>query len=159
MTIAHTVQLSLDQSQTPYELVWHSHTHSSLHTAHRAEIPPAALAKAVLLEDDLEHNHFMMAVVPASHRVELAELARQAGRRVHLASEEDAAGLFTDCETGAIPALGAAYGVETIIDDSLLAQQDIYFEAGDHELLVHMNTQDFNRLLSDCAHGQFSRAN
>jgi len=158
MSIAHTVQLSLDQSQTPYELVWHAHTHSSLHTAHKAEIPPGALAKAVLLEDDLEHSHFMIAVVPASRRVELADLARQAGRRVHLASEEDASGLFADCEAGAIPALGAAYGIETIVDDSLLAQQDIYFEAGDHELLVHMNAQDFSRLLSDCAHGQFSRS-
>ena len=158
MTLAHTVELSLAQSDTPYELVRHSHTRSSLQTAHRAEIPPAALAKAVLLEDDLEHNHFMMAVVPASHRVELAELARQAGRRVHLASEEDAAGLFGDCEAGAIPALGAAYGIETIVDDSLLAQPEVYFEAGDHELLVHVKAQDFGRLLSDCAHGNFSRA-
>ena len=158
MTIAHTVQLSLAQSQTPYELVRHSHSSSSLHTAHKAAIPPAALAKAVLLEDDLEHNHFMMAVVPASRRVELTELARQAGRRVHLASEEDAAGLFSDCEAGAIPALGAAYGIETIVDESLLEQQDVYFEAGDHELLVHLKAQDFGSLLSDCAHGHFSRA-
>lgn len=158
MTIAHTVELSLAQSHTPYELVAHPHTRSSLHTAHKADIPPVALAKAVLLEDDLEHSHFMMAVVPASRRIELAELARQAGRRVHLASEEDAAGLFADCEPGAIPALGAAYGIETIVDDSVLAQPDVYFEAGDHELLVRLKAQDFGRLLANCAHGHFSRA-
>ena len=158
MTIAHTVRNYLEQQRVPFEVVTHSHTGSSLRTADQAEISPGRLAKAVLLEDDLEHSHYLMAVVPATHRVQLGELSRRAGRPVHLATEEDAVGLFADCEAGAIPPLGPAYGVETIWEDSLMEQPDLYFEAGDHEHLVHLNSADFARLLPDCPHGPISRA-
>lgn len=157
MSIAHTVQTWLAQHQTPFEVLSHHHTASSLRTACEANIRPGCLAKAVLLEDDLQHDHFMMAVVPATHRVELARVSEQAGRQMRLATEADAARLFPDCEAGAIPPLGPAYGVETILDDSLLEQQELYFEAGDHEHLVHLKAGDLFRLLPDCTHGQFSR--
>jgi Ala-tRNA(Pro) deacylase len=157
MPIAHTVQKYLEQRAVPFEVVTHRHTVSSLRTADKAEIAPSSLAKAVLLEDDLEHQHFLMAVVPATRHIDLAELAIRAGRRVHLATEEDAAGLFADCEAGAIPPLGPAYGVETIWEDSLMEQPELYFEAGDHERLVRMKAKDFLRLLPDCTHGEFSR--
>ena len=157
MSIAHTIQIYLAQHQVPFAVVSHRHTVSSLRTANEAHIQPGCLAKAVLLEDDLAHSHFVMAVVPATHRVELDKLAQQAGRQMHLATEEDAAGLFADCETGAIPPLGPAYGVETILDESLMEKPELYFEAGDHEHLVHLETRDLFQLLSGCAHGQFSR--
>lgn len=157
MPIAHTVQMYLSQHQTPFDLVSHRHTVSSLRTANVAHIEARCLAKAVMLEDDLKHSHFIMAVVPANRQVDLAKLARQAGCSIHLASEEDAAGLFADCDAGAIPPLGPAYGVETLWDDSLMQQPELYFEAGDHEHLVQLKAADLGSLLQDCAHGEFSR--
>lgn len=157
MPIAYTVQKYLEQQQVPFEVVTHPHSVSSLRTADQAHVQPSALAKAVLVEDDLDHSRFLMAVVPASHRVQLDKLALRAGRPVHLATEEDAAGLFADCEAGAIPPLGPAYGVDTIWEDSLMEQPELYFEAGDHEHLVRLKAKDFIRLLPDSPHGQFSR--
>ena len=157
MTMAHTLRNFLEQQQVPYELVSHRHTATSLRSAGTAHVDPTRLAKAVLLEQDLEHSHFVVAVVPASHRLQLGEAGRQLGRKVHLATEEDAATLFEDCETGAIPALGPAYGLDTIVEDSLLAQSQVYFEAGDHEHLVRMTTQDFLRALGDCPQGHFAK--
>jgi len=156
MSIAHTVLRYLEQRQVPFEVVKHPHTVSSLRTADKADIQASRLAKAVLLEDDLEHNHYMVAVVPATHRIALGDVSRRAGRPMHLATEEDAAGLFADCEAGAIPPLGTAYGVETIWEDSLMEQPVLYFEAGDHESLVRVKAKDFIQLLPDSAHGQFS---
>ena len=156
MPIAQTIQRYLAQHQVPFELVAHRHTGSSLDSASEAHIQPDRLAKAVLLADDLERRHFIMAVVPASHRVELDRLSQQAGRRMHLATEKDAAGLFVDCEAGAIPPIGPAYGVETILDDSLMEQPELYFEAGDHQHLVRLKTPNLVKLLAPCAHGQFS---
>jgi len=158
MSVALTVQKYLDQQQVPFEVVTHLHTGSSLRTADQAHIPAQRLAKAVLLEDNLVENRYLMAIVPATHRVQLSELSRQAGRPVHLATEEEAAWLFGDCEAGAIPPLGPAYGLETIWEDSLMEQPDLYFEAGDHEHLVHLRSEDFARLLPGCAHGMISRA-
>ena len=156
MSIAHTVLSYLEQRQVPFEVVKHAHTVSSLRTADKADIQASRLAKAELLEDDLEHNHYLLAVVPATHRVEVETVSRRVGRPMHLATEEDAAGLFADCEAGAIPPLGAAYGVETVWEDSLMEQPVLYFEAGDHESLVRVRAKDFIQLLPDSRHGQFS---
>lgn len=157
MSIAHTVRMFLDDQHVSYEVVPHKHTATSLRTAETAHIEANRLAKAVLLEDDLDHSHYLMAVLPANHRLQLPEVAIAVGRPVHFATEEDAAGLFEDCETGAIPAVGTAYGLETVVEDRVLEQPDLYFEAGDHEHLVHMKTQDFVKLFAECPRGHFSQ--
>lgn len=157
MSIPLTVRSYLAENQIRFDLIEHRHSSSSLNTAGEAQILPARLAKAVLLEDEREPHRFLMAVVPATHRVEMARLSRQVGRPVHLATERDAAALFTDCEAGAIPAIGPAYGVQTIVDDSLMEQPDLYFEAGDHEHLVHLDTKELFWLLGECEHGEFSQ--
>ena len=157
MPIAQTVKSYLVENQVAYDVIAHRHSASSLGSAGEAHILPGRLAKAVLLEDEFEPERFYMAVVPASNRVEMARLSRQIGRPVHLATEQDAAGVFPDCEPGAIPAIGPAYGLETVLDDSLMEQADLYFEAGDHEHLVHLETRELFWLLGDCVHGEFSR--
>jgi hypothetical protein len=43
-------------------------------------------------------------------------------------------------ELGAVPQIGKAYGMETIRDDSLMAQPEVYFEGDDHETLVRVKT-------------------
>ncbi|MDH4189363.1 MAG: YbaK/EbsC family protein [Betaproteobacteria bacterium] len=156
MSIAPSVQKYLDAQGIAFEVLTHAHTASSLRSADRSAIDPGCLAKAVLFGADLESRRLLMAVVPATHRVALAEFAGRAKCSVHLATEDDAARAFGDCERGAIPPLGPAYGVETIWDDRLMAQPDLYFEAGDHEHLVHVTAQDFLRLLPGCTHGQIS---
>jgi Ala-tRNA(Pro) deacylase len=156
MSIAHTVRMFLEEQRIPYDLVAHKSTATSLRSAEQAHIEADRLAKAVLLEDDLEHAHYLLAVLPANRRLQLPELALAAGRRVHLASEEDAAGLFEDCTVGAIPPIGAAYGIETLVDDNVLGMPDVYFEAGDHEHLVHIRAQNFAKLFAESARGRFS---
>jgi Ala-tRNA(Pro) deacylase len=158
MTIAHTLKNYLDGKQASYELIAHRHTANSLRSAGAAHVDPSRVAKAVLLEQDLEQSRYVVAVLPASSRLQLGDAGRSLGRKVHLATENDAAMLFADCETGAIPALGPAYGIDTIVEDSLLAAPQVYFEAGDHEHLVRMATQDFVRVLGDCPHGHFAKA-
>ena len=64
--------------------------------------------------------------------------------------------MFTDCEPGAIPSIGSAYGVNTVIDEMLGQQTDIYFEAGDHRELVHVNGVQFAAIGAHAKHGCFS---
>ena len=72
------------------------------------------------------------------------------------ATEEEIATLFKDCEPGAVPPLGPAYGVETLLDEALASLDEVYFEAGDHEQLVHVNGEGFRNLLRGVRHGYFS---
>jgi Ala-tRNA(Pro) deacylase len=153
MGIAMKLSDYLKASDVPYEVVKHSHSGNSMQTARASNVPARCVAKAVVLEDKV---HAVMAVLPASRRLELRELRASDGPDLHLATEADLKGLFVDCAPGAVPPLGAVYGIETIWDDSLKEQPEIYFEAGDHETLVHMKTRDFIGLMKGARHMAFS---
>jgi Ala-tRNA(Pro) deacylase len=151
--IARRLRWYLDQSGLPYEVLPHPHSHSSLDTAREAHVRPEKVVKPVLLEDE---RGYVMAVVPASFRLDLRTLREQTHRDLELASEAEIEALFADCERGAMPALGGPYRIPTVYEDSLSALPDVYFEAGDHEELVHMRASDFLRLLEGSLHGHFS---
>ena len=46
-----------------------------------------------------------------------------------MASEEQIETLFHDCEPGAVPAIGAAYGLKVIVDDSLASEPEVHLRA------------------------------
>jgi len=154
MTIAARLKWYLDANGVEYDVLPHPHTASSHETARAAHVPEDQLAKSVVLEDD---QGYLIAVVPASRRVALGELRDQLNRSVELASEGELRELFEDCELGAIPPVGAAYGIPSVVDDALLDAAEIYFEAGDHEDLVHMRGEEFLGLIAGSRHGRFSR--
>lgn len=154
MTISLTLLEYLEWNRVDYDIVEHGRSSSSLETAESAHVPPGQVAKCVLLEDETD---YLMAVLPANRRIELSKLQHQLNRELDLATEDEAADLFFDCDIGAIPALGQAFGYEVIVDDSLNNCQDVYFEAGDHRDLVHMRGKDFLSLMDNAQHGHFSQ--
>lgn len=156
MAIANRVKWYLDAHHIQYELVHHQHSSTSLESARAAHVPSGRVAKCVLLEDE---RGYIMAIVPASCRLDLPEIRRQLGRLLTLASEAELADIFSGCETGAVPPIGAAYNIPTAIDDVLLRLPDVYFEAGDHEELVHVSREAFAGLLPRSSHGRYSRPN
>ena len=140
MSIAHRLRWYLNHSDVDYHLIHHKPTQSSRDSAKAAELPPSALAKSVLLEDE---RGYLVAVLPASRRVSFDKLEQKLHRRLELAGEDELTQLFDDCDTGAVPPVGRAYRLETILDEALLRSRDIYFEAGDHESLVRMSATEF----------------
>lgn len=139
-----------------YELCSHAHSHSSAETARTAHVPRHKLAKSVILEDE---QGCVMAVVPADAQVDVESLAHLLGRdSLHLSNEERISELFTDCALGAVPAIGMAWGMETVVDDALEENPEVFFEAGDHEMLLRMSLDQFRQLMRDARHGEFCRA-
>jgi Ala-tRNA(Pro) deacylase len=155
MTIALTLQQYLDDQDVPYDVMAHQRTLTARQTARVSEVPAACLAKAVVLRDG---RGYVMAVLPASCRLDQAQLGRLLDRPVELAEEDEAQALFKDCEYGAIPALGQAYGMETVLDERLERVPEIWFEAGDHEHLVHLAGKRFQGLMAGTRHGSFAHA-
>ncbi|MGD2075608.1 MAG: YbaK/EbsC family protein [Gammaproteobacteria bacterium] len=154
MTIATRVVNYLVEQDADYDVLAHPHSASSLETAQAAHVPGDMIAKSVVLEDD---GGYLLAVLPASCRVDLAQLHRQTRRKLGLATEQELEALFKDCEAGAVPPFGSIYQLETIVDDALAEQSDIYFEAGDHEQLIHVSAETFEALMGEAQHTEFSR--
>jgi len=153
MAIALTLQEFLDWEDVNYTVVQHPFTLSSLSTAEAAHIPADHLAKTVVLVDDYG---FVMVVVPANQHIDLTRLQKIYNRNFTLANEAEITDLFYDCEQGAIPALGEAYGFEVLVDDTLLRENDtIYVEGGDHCALIELKSQDFKQLMAHAECGAF----
>ncbi|HEX2012311.1 MAG TPA: YbaK/EbsC family protein [Roseateles sp.] len=155
MSIPTRLRSYLDQQGARYEISAHDYSRSSAETARSAHVAPHQLAKSVILEDD---KGCVMAVVPADKDVIVDEVADMLGRReLRLAKEDRIATLFDDCERGAIPPVGMAWGLETIVDDELEDNESVYMEGGDHKRLLMMSRAQFQALMGPAQHGRFCR--
>ena len=153
MTTASKLTQYLTSHGASYDELPHALTMSSLRTAEACHVSADCLAKAVVLQDD---GGYLLAVLPASHHLRFQALEKQRHQPVRMVTEDEIGRLFPDCAPGAVPPIGAAYGLDTIVDDSIAERPDIYFEGGDHETLVHMSGPAFRALMADAQHGCFS---
>lgn len=149
MTIASRLQHHLDSTGLPYGTVDHPYAATASECAQAAHVPGDHLAKSVLIHREAGP---MLAVVPSNHQVDLRALQALLHNPLGLAAEEDMDAVFDDCAHGAAPCVGAAYGLPTIIDNSLSGLDTVWFEAGDHKTLVKMKGSDFDRLMRDASH-------
>ena len=153
MSIPSRLSSYLDQRGARYDICAHEISRSSAQTARCAHIPSHQLAKPVIVEDDAG---CVMVVLPADRNVRLGPLSRMLDRKhLRLAERSRVEALFTDCAHGAVPALGMAWGIETIVDDELEANEVVYMEGGDHECLLRMSHDQFHALMRAERHGNF----
>ena len=156
MSIPRSVDQYLTRSRVPYDVIAHARTSNSSQSAQAAHVPGHQLAKGVMLRDD---TGYLLAILPATRRVDFDALDALLGRKLRLAREDELRAMFQDCEQGAIPPVSRAYGIEAVMDDDLLEAEDVYFEAGDHRVLVHVTCLDFLQLMGDTPLLSISRGN
>ncbi len=148
MSMAMTLKEYLNCLHFGYDTIRHPHADSALQVANAVHISGKSVAKPLLFGD--EHS-YVLVVIPASHRIDNGKLNQQTGRRLSMVSEEELESAFIDCDKGAIPATGEAYGIDTLVEDGLLVQDDVYFESGDYELMVHMRGDQYRELMKEAA--------
>lgn len=153
MATAMRLEQYLQENGASYDEMAHQPTMSSLRSAEACHVSGDCLAKGVVLRDSGE---YVLAVLPASHHLDMSEVERRLNRRLDLASEDEIEELFPDCDRGAMPPIGAAYGLRTIVDDAIAEKPEVYFEGGDHETLVRMDGATFASLMRDASHGRIS---
>ena len=152
MTIPAKVAAFLTDKGISYELVSHPKTYSSSETASAAHLPEDHIAKGVVLKDA---QGYLLVVIPASDWINLNHVRNELNRDLHLAPEEEMEQLFPDCEPGAVPPMGEAYGIEAILDEALTSLVKVYLEAGDHKQLICVTNEQFNSLMKGVRHGHF----
>jgi len=134
-------------------MVKHMHSATAIESAHSAHVPGHQVAKAVVLEDS---NGYVVSVLPSTNRLDMEWVNESLGRKLSIAPEHELRALFKDCETGAVPALSNAYGLDVIWDEQLTNASEIYIEAGDHENLIHLRGDAFCKLVEDLPHNIIS---
>jgi Ala-tRNA(Pro) deacylase len=136
----------LHEQHTPYETIHHARALTAQETAASAHIRGRLLAKTVMVNID---GRLAMVVLPAARRVHFGRLRDATGAHdAGLASESEFRDLFPDCEVGAMPPFGNLYGIEVYVDESLVTDDEIAFNAGTHTEVMRMPYREFERLVA-----------
>jgi Uncharacterized conserved protein len=137
----------LTEKQLWYQHDKHAQAFTALEVAGADHVPPRCFAKVVVVHYEAG---YAMAVLPADQQADLDELRAAFGSRVlRLATENELARLFPDCELGAMPPLGngVLYELPVWVDGLLVAEEMVCFNAGTHRDVVRMNTDDWESLV------------
>ena len=138
-----TVQSYLDELGIPYRMSHHPTAYTAQDLASAEHVPGRQVVKAVVVKAD---GRFVMCALPASHRVDLTALREQLqADDVRLVDERKLSELFPDCELGAEPPIGRIYNIPTLMDESLVADARVTFQAGTHSDAVTMSLADYRR--------------
>ena len=154
MSIALSVEHYLSEHHIPYDVMLHQLAPHAMATAQAAHIPGDDLVKAVVCR---ESDGYVLALMPSTHRLDLESLSRVTGQAIEIAEEDEMADLFGDCDVGAVPATGEAYGLRVVWDDELAHRSHLYFEGGDHRTLVGLDREDFVEMMGYAPHAPISR--
>jgi len=146
MSIPTRISDYLDSHHISYQLYRHPPAFTAQGTAQAQHISGKKLAKVVMVVS--ENKKMIMAVVPASHRVDLNRLGKLLKTQwIRLATEEEFKDYFPECEVGAMPPLGNLYQLDVWVDQKLGSLSDISFNAGTHAEIIQMAFSDFECLV------------
>ncbi len=133
----------LSERRIPFERIVHPPAFTAQKRAHFLHVPGRLVAKSVLLGGA---GHYLLAILPATHHVDLRALGNRLGLSMQLASLDQVHELFRDCEWGVVPAFGTPYGVKTVLDDSLHAGDTLVCEGQTLSESIRLSRSDFEAL-------------
>jgi Ala-tRNA(Pro) deacylase len=134
----------LSSSQVDYEIHEHARTQTARQTARAEGVDPRTFAKVVgvRIVDDRD----ALIVIDAPDQVDLVKARKVLGHEtVRLLTESELAALAPDCEVGAIPAVGALFGLPTYADYAIGDDPEISFNAGTHGCAVRVDREGWER--------------
>lgn len=144
-TVEAVVYISdyLIEEHIDFEWLPHAPAYTARRRAHYLGVPSRDVAKCVLLSGP---HGYVLAVLPATHRVDTQLLAEQLGGSIRLANVGEIAKVFLDCAWGVVPAFGGRYGITTLLDDAVDAEASIVLETHTQFESVRLRCRDFERL-------------
>lgn len=133
-----------DRERVAYTVDEHPEAGTAIALAVTEHVPGHQVIKPVVAEAD---GVMVMCALPADRRVDMSALRNALGARaVRLVSEPELADVCLDCDLGAEAPVGRLYGMDTFMDESLLDQEVVVFQAGTHRTAVRVGRSDFQRL-------------
>lgn len=133
----------LDKHAIHFEPLAHPPAYHAQQRAKVLHVTGRKVAKGVLL---VLRGGPLLAIVPATHQVDTACLEREFLSPVRLATDEEVARTFTDCEWGVVSPFGALYKLPVVLDTSFTAEDMLVFTGNTHVEAVRLRCGDYERL-------------
>lgn len=139
------IQQYLHRHRVDYCVRHHPLAFTAQDVAATEHLSGALMAKVVMVMAD---ERLAMLVLPASRRVDEQRAAEVLGAdQVRLASEDEFASAFQDCNVGAMPPFGNLYGIPVCVDSALTEDETITFQAGTHTCTISIKYADYESLV------------
>jgi Ala-tRNA(Pro) deacylase len=129
--------------QVAFEPMPHPLAFTANKLAKYLRISGSHVAKAVLLYGS---EGFLLAILPATHRIDEKQLGAALDSSIRLATEQEIAWVFRDCEWGVVPPFGVLYGLRTVLEDSISPEATMVFETQTRVEAIRMKCLDYERL-------------
>ena len=135
----------LNEKRIEHEVVEHDERFTAVGEARASGIGPEDAAKDVVLR---RGNAYVLAVIPASERLDLRKAADLLGDEgeLRLATEEEIAADFSQFEVGALPPFGPLLDIAQIVDRRLLDIEQVLCSGGDHCHSLKVDPNEMVRL-------------
>lgn len=138
------VKKYLKSHDIAFEVIRHAEAFTAAEIAASQHIPGKQMLKPVIVKGD---HGYAMCVLTATQHLDFDLLETSMGKEHWvLATEEEVAELFPECETGAEPPFGEWHNLPVFADRLIEQDADIYFNAGTHTETMKLKREDWEEL-------------
>jgi Ala-tRNA(Pro) deacylase len=145
------IQKTLEENNAHYEIMSHKPVRTSQEAADARGTKLEQGVKALLLKTK---RGFIIALTASNTKIDLKKLTNILKSDMRLATAQEVL-QETDCEIGAVPPFGFKK-IDTYMDNSVLKNEDVAFNAGLHDRSIKMKKDDLVRIVEPKM-GDFSR--
>jgi Ala-tRNA(Pro) deacylase len=136
----------LQERNVKFDVIPHRETHDAQRMAEAVHVCGREVAKTVLLRANGGYT-YILAVLPADKHIDFAKASKiLGGTKLALAARSDVVAHCPECEPGALPPFGTQYNMQTIVDQSLVEDEEIVFEGCSHCESIRMKFDDYRRI-------------
>ncbi len=144
--IPEPIQNYLQQQHVPFLRHWHPRAVTAQELAQALHVTGYRVAKSVIV---MANNRLWICLISASETLDLEKVQEALGTsQARLATEDEFADRFPNCELGAEPPFGHLYEIPVLMDESLEVAEDLLLRAGSHEEALEVSVEDFIALES-----------
>ena len=140
MTGTDVLTAALERAGVGYEVLEHAPTDRAADEAKALGLDPSEVAKTIVVTTGEQSFRVLL---PAADRLDMHKLrdVLEAGKELHLLSEEALRQEYPEFELGAVPPLGGRDD-SVVVDRRVAEHERIVFEAGAHDRSVRVGASD-----------------
>lgn len=153
MAASAKLEVFLNRKGVVYETVLHDEMPTFDVAVSSAGIAQEEVIRATLL---IDLNGVVMAVHGYHTAVDVDAVSDATGRRLQLLTARQADRMFSDCESGFHPPIGAAYDVPVVVDEPVLAMSQAYMASGISNSMIRMDGRALRLSLAGARKGRIS---
>jgi Ala-tRNA(Pro) deacylase len=128
-----------------YKFYEHEPVYTSEQAAEVRGVELKTGCKSMILKT--KEGKFIMANIAADRRIDLKKLERIVGDRLSFATREEVL-KATNCESGSVPPFGRLFGLQTLLDESVLENDFVNFNIGVLTKSVRISKEDLVRVMN-----------